>query len=150
MKDLAQDYRTIFEGFKADILNAIAVNFRITLWLYIEQTPQGGLESIVTGNKDEVCMNVSLLLLQVFWYHIQVGYSEEGETYAIVASIKHMRYILKGKYFIIEIDNKMLLICVMLHRVLDGIIIFNHLITVQDIFSAKYNTSDWLTRQNNC
>jgi hypothetical protein len=34
---------------------------------------------------------------------------QKKETYAIVASIKHMQYILTGKYFIIEIDNKMLL-----------------------------------------
>jgi hypothetical protein len=66
---------------------------------------------------------------EVFWYHIQVGIFRKRETYAIVASIKHMRYILKGKYFIIEIDNKNTTY-MRIHRVLqlDGIIIFNHLL----------------------
>jgi hypothetical protein len=76
---------------------------------------------------------------------------QKKETYAIVASIKHMQYILTGKYFIVEIDNKN---ATYLNTETSCIVTrWRHY--MQTFYNClrfipgKSNTSDWLIRQYN-
>jgi hypothetical protein len=128
----------------------------------------GGLSSITTSSSSAYITQLFPFCIQRH-LHIQSNYEcislasakfsdvayrwdiQKKETYAIVASIKHMQYILTGKYFIIEIDNKN---ATYLNTETSCIVtrwrhymqkFYNYL----RFIPGKFNTSDWLTRQHN-
>jgi hypothetical protein len=152
-KTWLKDYRTIFEVFKADILNAIAVNFPDYSLTFVLRTDAskvawGGVLLQVTKGGTYECISLASAKFSDIAYRWDI---QKKETYAIVASIKHMKYILRGKYFIIEIDNKN---ATYMRNATSCIAVrWNHYIlsfhNCTRFILGKYNTSDWLTRQNN-
>jgi hypothetical protein len=152
-KTWLKDYRTIFEVFKADILNAIAVNFPDNSLSFVLRTDAskvawGGVLLQVTKGGTYECISLASAKFSDIAYRWDI---QKKVTYAIVASIKHMQCILTGKYFIIEIDNKN---ATYMRNATSCIAVrWNHYIqsfhNCTRFIQGKYNTSDWLTRQNN-
>ena len=146
-----KDYKGIFESFKSDILNAITVTFPDYDLTFILRTDAskdawgGVLLQVTTGGTYE-CISLASAKFSDSAYRWDI---QKKETYAVVASIKHMQYILTGKYFIIEIDNKN---ATYLNTETSSIVTrwrqyiqtFNNCLR---FIPGKFNTSDWLTRQ---
>ena len=102
------DYEKLFEDFKVEILNSIAVAFPDYSLNFILRTDAskvawgGVLIQVKTGGTYECISLVSAKFSDTaLKWDIQ-----KKEAYAIYASIKKMSNILTGKYFVIETDNK--------------------------------------------
>ena len=146
-----QDYRAIFDAFKSDILNAFAVKFPDYGRTFIMRTDAsnvawGGVLLQVTEGGEYECIS---LASAKFTDTARKWDIQKKETYAIVASIKAMQYILTGKFFIIETDNKNIT-----YLNSDSSSICNRwklyiqsFHTCIRFLQGKFNTSDWLTRQ---
>jgi hypothetical protein len=146
-----QDYIAIFEAFKGDILNAIAITFPDYNATFLLRTDASDVAwgGILLQVKDGGVFECISLASGKFTDAAKKWGIQKKELFAIVASVKHMDYILTGKYFIIETDNKNITylnsdtnsITVRWRQYLQT---FFHCIR---FLPGKYNTSDWLTRQ---
>ena len=146
-----KDYELIFNDFKTDILNSIAVtfpNYELTFILRSDASKDawGGVLLQVTKGGTYECISLASKKFSDSAYKWDI---QKKESYAIVASVKAMQYILTGKHFIIETDNKN--ITYMSSDVSNIVSRWRQYLqqfhTCLRFISGKFNTSDWLTRQ---
>mmetsp|Transcript_10393 Transcript_10393/g.10015 ORF Transcript_10393/g.10015 Transcript_10393/m.10015 type:complete len:951 (-) Transcript_10393:1276-4128(-) len=153
-KTWTKDYVSAFEVLKKSILAAISItipNFDYTFILRTDASDVawGGILLQVTPEGLYECINLcsGKFTDSAFKWDIQ-----KKEACAIKLSIEASEYILRGKYFIIETDNKNMLY---MGLSLIGIVV-RWRVYIQSFhyclrhLLAKYNTvSDWLIRQHN-
>jgi hypothetical protein len=147
-----QDYEQAFEDFKAALMASIAVTFPDYSKTFILRTDASSvawgavLVQVADGGHYE-CIG----LASGKWSDTARKWDiEKQEACAIFMALKNMEYTLRGKYFIIECDNKNML---WMAKNQSSIVV-RWRVYIQGFpcclrfLLAKYNSiSDWLTRQ---
>ena len=146
------DYLSIFESFKNDILNSIAVSFPNYELPFILRTDAsdiawgGVLLQVLPGGEYE-CIG---LTSAKFSDSAKKWDIHKKEAWGIIGSLKSMEYTLRGKYFICETDNKNI---IFLEQNTTPIVIrwrmfMQTFYNCRRFLNGKYNKlGDWLSRQ---